>query len=297
MTAYCNSPQVLRLELLDTLGNVTESLDLMDQANGYRVDQLDIGFPTVRAVTAALPTRDGDYDTTRLFGPRVVTISGSVIPTATAARQAAVSTLAYWSRPRVRPRLVYAVDAAMPPLAIGLRGNQLSAPYTNPTVTAFSVSWVAPDPVAYALAYQTITLGPLGTASGRTYNLTFNRTYPAATGGAGIGTAVNGGDKGAWPRLLIYGPCTNPAVFWVTPPGGAVVFASLTIAAGDYVDVDTFAQTALLNSSPAASRYSTLDFVQTVWAPLEPGTNTLRFAPASFAAPCQCAVIWRDAWI
>lgn len=297
MTAYCGTPTVLRLELVDGYGNVTETLDLMDQANGYRVDNLDIGFPTVREVRAALPTRDGDFDTTALFGPRVVTIAGSVIAVAGSARQTAVSKLAYWLRPAVRPRLVYAVDAGVAPLAIGLRGSQMSAPFTNPFVSAFSASWVAPDPVAYALTAQTITLGPQGTASGRAYNLTFPRTYPAATGGSGMGTLTNGGDKGTWPHLLIYGPCTNPAIFWVSPPGGAVVFAGLTVAAGDYVDVDTFNQTAYVNSNPAASRYGNLDFTQTVWAPLPPGPTTLRFAPASFSVPCQCVVAWYDAWI
>ena len=46
-------------------------MDLMDETNGYRVDSLDLPFPTVREVVAALPTRDGDFDTTALLGPRV----------------------------------------------------------------------------------------------------------------------------------------------------------------------------------------------------------------------------------
>jgi hypothetical protein len=184
----------------------------------------------------------------------------------------------------------------MDPLTIGLRGSQLSAPFTDRNVSAFSVSWVAPDPVAYALSPQTVWVAPEGNFTGRTYNLTFNRVYPHADGGSGIVTVTNAGDKGTWPRLLIYGPCTNPAIWWVTPPG-AVVFSSLTVAAGDYLDVDTFNQTALVNSDPASSRYDALDFAQTVWAPLDPGDTTLRFAPATFAAPCQLAVIWYDAWI
>jgi hypothetical protein len=296
--AYCTSPDTLRLELLDATGNVVDSLDLMDETNGYRVASFDVGFPTVREVKAAYPTRDGDYDTTALFGPRVVTIAGSLIPSTSGSRQAALAALAHWAQPRLRPRLVYAVDAGEELLAIGLRGSQLASVYDNPQVSAFQVSWVAPDPVAHGLSTHTLTIQPesTGTIAGRAYPLTFNRTYPTAgPGGSGMGTATNGGDYPTWPTLRFYGPCTNPAVYWVTPPGGAVAFTGLTINAGDYLDVDTFAQTALLNGQTAASRYSYLDFTQTVWQPFFAGDTTIRFAPATFSPPCQLAVFWTDA--
>ena len=81
----------------------------------------------------------------------------------------------------------------------------------------------------------------------------------------------------------------------MTPPGGAVVFANLNVAAGDYVDVDTSAQTVLLNSLPGSSRYDTLDFGQTVWQPFYAGDTTIRFAPQLFSPPCQLNVTWSDA--
>jgi hypothetical protein len=299
--AYCTSPATLRLELLDSLGNVVDSLDLMDETNGYRVASLDVAFPTVRAVVAALPTRDGDYDTTALFGPRVVTIAGSLIPSAAGTRQAALAALAHWCQPRLRPRLVYAVDAGMPPLAIGLRGDQMSAVYDNPTVSAFQVSWVAPDPVSYSLDVNQITVQPQQTSAlaGRAYPLTFPRTYPAAgPGGSGQGSIENDGDYPTWPTFRFYGPCTGPAVYWVNPTGGAVVFTTaLQVNAGDYLEVDTFAQTALINGLTGASRYSYLDFTQTVWQPAYAGVTVIRFAPATFSDPCQLVALWNDASI
>jgi hypothetical protein len=298
MTAYCSSPAVLVLQLLDGSGNITDSLDLMDQANGYRVATLDIGFPTVREVKAALPTRDGDYDTTSLLGPSVVTISGSLVPSPAGSRQSALAVLAHWLQPRIRPRLVYAVDAGATPLSIGLRGSQLAAPYSNPAVSAFSASWVAPNPVSYSLDVDTVTIYPQSTSTpgGRAYPLTFPRTYPAAgAGGSGQGTIQNDGDYPTWPVFTIYGPCTNPAIYWVTPPGPAIVFTGLTINAGDYLKVDTFAQTALINGLTGSSRYANLDFTQTSWAPCYAGATVIRFAPASFSAPCQLVATWNDA--
>jgi hypothetical protein len=296
---YCSSPATLRLELLDTFGNVTDTLDLMNETNGFRVASLDVAYPTVREVTAALPTRDGDYDTTALFGPRVVTIAGSAIASSMGSRQAALTVLAHWCQPRLRPRLVYAVDADRTPLAIGLRGSQMSGPYNDAHISAFQVSWVAPNPIAYSLVQNSATIAPQQAAAigGRTYPLTFPRTYPpAGPGGSGEGTVTNNGDYLTWPLLRIYGPCTNPAVYWVSPPGGAVVFGGgLSVAAGDYLEVDTFAQTALINGLVGSSRYSSLDFTQTVWQPFFSGQTVLRFAPTTFSVPCQLLVLWNDA--
>ena len=154
---YCGCPATLRLELLDVTGTVVDSMDLMDETNGYRVAELDLPFPAVRAVVAALPTRDGDFDTTSLLGPRVVTITGSIIASAQGSRQDAVGRLAQWCQPRIRPRLVYAVDPGEAPMAIGLRGSQLTAPYNDPFISAFTVSWVAPNPIAYALQPHALT--------------------------------------------------------------------------------------------------------------------------------------------
>ena len=294
---YCDCPNTLRLELLDAAGlNVVQSLDLMDEANGYRVDSLDVAFPAVRAVVAALPTRDGDFDTTSLLGPRVVTVTGSLVPSPAGSRQAALQTLAYWCQPRIRPRLVYAVDADRAPQWLGLRGSQLTAPHSNPAITAFSVSWVAPDPVARALTTSQITISPASTITGRAYPLTFPRHYPAG-GAQGVGTATNNGDYRAWPLIRFFGPCTNPALYWLAPASGAVVFAGCTVNAGDYLEVDTAAQSANTNGNPAASRYDLLDFTNTVWAGLEPGPTALRFSPATFSPPSQCLVIWADSTI
>jgi hypothetical protein len=298
MAVYCSTPASLVLQLLDTNGNIVDSLDLMDQANGYRVATLDIAFPTVREVKAALPTRDGDFDTTALLGPRVITISGSLVPSPAGSRQSALAVLAHWLQPRLRPRLVYAVDPGEPLLSIGLRGSQLAAPYANVGVSAFSASWVAPDPVAYSLDVDQITVLPqnTGTIGGRPYPLTFPRTYPAAgAGGSGMGTIQNDGDYPTWPTFRIYGPCTNPAIYWVTPPGGAIVFTGLTVAAGDYLEVNSFAQTALINGLASSSRYSDLDFTQTVWQPCYAGATVIRFAPATFSDPCQLVALWNDA--
>ena len=274
MSVYCATPATLRLETLDGTGTVTASLDLMDDSYGYRISTLDVAFPTVRADVAALATRDGDYDATSLYGPRAVTVGGWFVPSAHGSRQKALEALAWWCQPRLRPRVVYAVDADTPPRWLGLRGAQLSGPTSNAHVTQFTVSWVAPDPVARVLTPSTVTINP-----------------------GASGTATNGGTYRAWPTLTVYGPCTNPTVTWVTPAAGLVVFSGLTIATGHYVTVDTNTQTCLVDGDPNQSVYQYLDFHSTRWAGLEPGATTLTFTASTSSSPARVVVSWADSTI
>ena len=294
MTTYCDSPTTLRLEILGSDGTVAQSLDLMDEANGYRVSSLDVGFPTVRASVSARPTRDGDYDVTSLYGPRPVTIVGTLVPTypggVLLSRQSAMQALAQWCQPRWRPRLVYAYDADCAPMFLNLRGDTLAAPATNPLTSAFTVSWVAYDPVARAFSG-----GPPGPLASPLTVL------PGATG-----TATNRGTYRAWPVFDIYGPCANPVITWVSPSGGVIAFTSagtpstpLTIAAGHFLEVDTDAQTAQPDGTAdrTQSLYNYIDFANTHWAGFEPGATEVQFSPASPGTGCQLVMKWADSSI
>ena len=64
-----HAPAPVRIALPAESTPPGDSFVLMDEASGYRVETLDVGFPTVRDQTSALPTRDGDLDYTRLYGP------------------------------------------------------------------------------------------------------------------------------------------------------------------------------------------------------------------------------------
>jgi hypothetical protein len=293
---YCDTPATLRLELTDSAGNVVNSLDLMDDNNAYRVSSFELAWPAVREVKAALPTRDGAWDTTQLLGERVVTIMGAILTGGAQSRQSAMNVLAYWATPALRPRLVYAVDQGNPLAYIGLRGQQLGAPFSDKVASMFTVSWVAPDPVAYAMNGQRLVIYPGVRASGRTYSLTYPRHY-AISGPGSYGAAVNYGSYQSWPVFKIYGPCTDPVIDYVGASPGLIVFKGLTIAAGDYVVVDTRAASVLYNGQVGASRYYLLDFTQTVWAPFQPGMTGILFVPASSSGACYLEVDWSDAYL
>jgi len=295
VVAYCPSPSTLRLELLDGSGNVAQSLDLMDAAGNYRVSSLELAWPAVREVKASLPTRDGEWDTTSLFGERVVTILGSILSSGVS-RQSALNALASWAMPGLRPRLVYAVDGQNAPTYLGLRGSSLSAPFTDAAISAFTVSWVAPDPIAYALQPSRLVIQPGLRASGRIYPLRYPRTFGLAGPGS-YGAAVNAGSYQTWPVFTVFGPCTDPVIDYVAPSDGYVGFKGLTVAAGDHLVIDTRAATVYYNGSPGASRFSFLDFLNTVWRPFQPGSTGLIFAPASSSGACLLQVDWSSAYL
>ena len=157
MAPYCSCPAGLRLDNTGS-GLAYATLDLMDDANGFRVDSFDPGFPTVREVVAANPTQPGEYDYTTFFGPRAITVTGTLVPSANqGSRQGALAELNYWCQPGVyqsstsswvpfRPRLIYCIDPDQATMFFTVRGSQLSAPVSDAHFTAFTVSWVAADP-------------------------------------------------------------------------------------------------------------------------------------------------------
>ena len=253
---YCDSPAGLRLD--DTGGAPSSTLDFMAVDNGIRVDSLDLGFPTIREAVAPHPTIDGNYDYTSLFGPRVVTVTGSFLPSANYTdRQTMMQALAGWCAPNLRPQLVYAIDATSPTLVLVVRGSQFSAPASDRRISAFTVSWVAPDPAATAFVAKEVAI-----AAGETAEV------------------VNAGTYTAWPTFTIAGPCTDPVLEW---RDGAVTFAGLELRRGETVVVEPKARR-------AGSRYRNLDFARTRWRGLPPGMTEVR-------ASAAVTVAWRDTYI
>lgn len=151
------------------------------------------------------------------------------------------------------------------------------------------VQLVAADPTFRSLAEHTLTMTVTQAVAGRTYPRVGNRVYPSSPG-AGTLAVVNGGTAPTYPRLRIFGPVVDPVVRNETTD--RVISLSLSLAAGDYVDIDHHARTVVLNGQ--ASRYSTL--VSADFWPLEPGSNSLRYSALAPTAS-YLEVAWRDAWL
>jgi phage-related protein len=202
-----------------------------------------------------------------------VTIAGSLVPSSRGSRGAALDNLAYFLDQSARPVLYYQVDDDQAERVIGLRAVGLSAPYSNPTTSAFTLGFKAPDPLSYSVAQSSVT----GIAPGASATIT------------------PGGNFRAWPSYRIHGPCTNPVINVTTAPTGkfAMLFTSLT--AGQYIDADMSGHTVI--KSDGSNLYNLIDQTQTTWPSLAAAANTVSFAPATSSSGASLDVTWRDSWL
>ena len=266
MTAYCSSPTQLLLVLN------ARTLDFMDARQNFRVASFEMNYPEVREILGAQPTKDGSYDSSRFFGPRAVTIAGSIVPTATMSRGRALDDLAFFVDQSARPVLFYQIDPDQTPRAIGLRAAALAAPYANTQVSTFTLSWKAPDPLSYSSTQTKVSLA-----------------------GTGSTTITPGGNFRAWPTFRMHGPCTNPIVSITSQPTGAFAMLFTTIAAGHYIDAAM--DTHIVNDDTGANPSNLVDQTQTTWPSLAAAANTVTFSAGGTGTGTGLDITWRDSWL
>jgi hypothetical protein len=297
MADYCSSPAVLTLAIA---GGPT--LDLMSDQQGFRVSELDLGYPEVREDADPAADRHGTVDFTRLFGARAVTVSGFLVPSPAGSRQKAWHLVAPFLDPGVRVTLTYQVDADTTPRTMTVRADQVAGPIDDPTMSDLHMGFKAADPLAYDATVQTaIAWVYTGGGGGRQYNLTYPRTYPA--GWSGYGYATNNGDLAVYPMLRFYGPMSTisfgeyfadsrPSIQW-----GFV--NSFVISAGDRVDLDCRTRTAYVNGDRNRNVFGQLSWNSTgAWPYLPPGVQTSWSVSASnIAAGSELQIVWQDGYL
>lgn len=267
---------------------------VLSPEHGYSRASLDIGFPTVRAVSQPRPGRDGEDDTSEHHGAAAVTLDLMLVPRPGRTLTSMLDALRSFCHPAARPYLVVERDGTQ--RRIRLRADQGSSPLTTPSHQKVQVAWRAPDGVMESLAEQVGVASAIGDAvGGFAFPLTFPMTFPASSA-AGSVTVINDGNTVVSPVLRLYGPATDPRVENQTT-GEQMLFSGLTIAAGDWLEIDCRELTARLNGLPDQSRLSRLDFAASDFLRLLRGTNTLRYFPVSFGDGARLEARYRSAWL
>jgi len=293
-----------------TLGSL--SVDLEDYAGGWFCGSLDLGFPEVRDVTQSNPDAPGITDRTAYGGGRTVTAEVSALAGAGATIDAVAASFAPFMDPGARPTLHYVLDRPGWPERViaNLRAAGYAWPIVGPDIRDIQLQWVAPDPAVRDPATKTVTAWSGSSSSpGRTYPLTFNRTYPAGGGGATTGRIENFGDLPIRAVYRIYGPVTSPVVSVNIPGSGPfagykqlIFVAGTIIAAGQWVDVDTATKTVYWNSDPTSSAAAQFNWSQGTW-PVIPVTArgnlaaTVTLSGSSTSGVTQVQAIWQDGYL
>ncbi len=94
----------------------------------------------------------------------------------------------------------------------------------------------------------------------------------------------------------VYGPATAPRIEH-DASGRVLDFPTLTIDAGQFLRIDVAERTVRYNALASDSRYDDLDFDESEWFYIHPGTQRIRFEATSPTAPAQAVITWRDAWL
>lgn len=152
-----------------------------------------------------------------------------------------------------------------------------------------TVQWTATDPRIYS-ADEVVLFTAMATVAGtgRTYPLTYPRTYGGPISGGFI-TATNEGEFPSPWVAVIDGPVEHPRIENVGT--GQTIAFNGTVAAGSSLVVDSDNRTVMLDG---ASRYHWLA-PGSQWFDVLPGANTVRLAGLSGAG--SLTFTYRHAWI
>jgi hypothetical protein len=252
---------------------------------------LDWAAPAPRESKTNRSGSHGSVDTTRWSGSRVIT---AVVAMPNQPDQdTAVDNLSGLMNPELRLWLYVQRPLWPTERRILVRGNAFTCP---PGVNREAQAiWEAPDALFEDSVESSQTLIPSGTGTGGMhYPMHYPMSYGSGvvTGAAFVDTAGNT----AAPFVVdMYGPCSDP-MFRCTDTGEQVKFTGLSIADGDFLRVDTGAQTALLNNLSDQSRMNKLDFVTSNPQMRLPAgvTSQVVFSPASPSGNCRALLTWRS---
>lgn len=124
-------------------------------------------------------------------------------------------------------------------------------------------------------------------------------THPFTIPGYLVGgelTLENTGTTSTGLTVRIDGPAPGPRLVLIRADGTVQSIAfDLTLAAGQWLEVDTAARTALLNGLASANQRGVASWDMDPY-PVQPGINTLRFASSAYNATAQITTGHRSAW-
>ena len=243
----------------------------------------------------------GAYDVTQYLSEAAVTLTMVLVPPADPAQsiESVWDSISALLDPALRTVLTVSNNAWAGDRRITVRYDSDSKPFSDPTNWTVQVSWKAPDAVwesaaqsMYAIqAYIATPSGEYVTSTG----LLVASSGDLLTAGAGPQQTevVNGAFAAQW-QAVLYGPCTGPA-FVNASTGASLSFPGLTLAAGDYVFLDSRLQTAV-RASDDADVTSMLDFTVSRWWLLGAGTVLVTYKPGSASGGSEAILTFRPSW-
>jgi len=268
------------------------SLVIGTYASGYLFKQLSgFGFPEVR-----IDVKDrGNYDGAKLgnynYGRRIMSIDGEIIGS---------SPSDYETKRQALEKAVRVSDG-LATMQIATRGGLslqadvilnalLDAPYKagNMIRGEFRLEFVAPYPFILG---QTENNEDISVYSGGGGTLPATLPFSLAVGGTGAVEISNSGNGKAYPTIKIYGAISNPSIQNETTGESFSIAYTLSYST-DYIEIDIFNRTVLLNGVTNILQYFSGD-----WLTLEAGANNLKLTASSNSSVAKATITWRDHYL
>jgi hypothetical protein len=265
---------------------------LKGRYDGVAFQGLDVQG-SVREVTDDIPGQDGADDLTEFAGAAAVTVALKFY----GQFRAVLDEIDAYAVPWARPYLTVTDDEWAGPRVLRLRYSAANKPIVAGTGLSRAVAyqWKAPagaweDAAAVTYLLQATAPSTDGLHSAPTIGVSSTSAagvaVKASAGTSDTLVTVGGNMRPPWVARL-YGPCTGPALYNDSTGQGLVFTDDLLLGAGEYVELDSAARSALFLSAPDSSRLTYLDWSASSWFDLVPGTALLRYAPDAIAAGCQ----------
>jgi hypothetical protein len=262
---------------------------------GWSLEQLQIGFPSVRAVVRSRALDDGVFDDTLFVGARAVTLTLRMA-TATAT-QAAIDAIMPFMSPRNRPTLTWALAGSPGNLrSLELRGVDAPVVIDGPSYQRIVCSWVSTEAYLRGGDEHCVTVDALPT-EGRTYDLTFDRVY-TSLGPVVSFNAFNAGTAPARWRAIITADVVNPRVIINGVPMTFNQNGGVTLTGTDELFIDTGLRRVEVSPFPLTPVYDRLNFYDWRWDDLllQPGNNLIEFG-VSTGDDSSLTFCWFDSWL
>jgi hypothetical protein len=276
------------------LGNIQWGDLTFGPGTPYTVTQV-VGLddlPAIRAEDVERPGQHGDYSGPDYTGPRVIQLGLGIRGDSPDDLRGLTLALRAATQPQQQPAALTFVDQGV---LVWAKVRKRSLPYDAEYLWSIgdaALELYCADPHLYGLVEQSASTTTYSPSAGRTYPLTYPRSYGSA-GTSGRLTAVNGGAAPAYPVLRIDGPVASPAIEQVTT--GGILQLDATLQAGEYLLIDTSSRAVLLmGSSPRRSWVR----AGSVWPLLQPGPNEIAYRGSALSGgsgqESLLTVTWRD---
>jgi hypothetical protein len=289
---------------LDTL-----SLPLEDDPNGYVCAELDIGWPDIREVMNNIPDGMGVNDRTRYFGARLISARLVAGPWGARTMDEIVRAFGPFFQPGARPVFHYTTDTPTDDFAertMVVRAASFSAPISGAQSRELHCAWVAADPIIRGAATRNAIARPFTTlGAGRTYPLTFERTYASGESAGALAFIVSPGEADIYPRVRIFGPIQAPSLILTvdgTPTSIARTWAvrfrqTYRLDTLRFADIDTGNHTIV--DDTGARLEGQVDWTLTTWSALVGNNrqNRLQVSGTNTDHNTQALVTWTDGYL